>query len=318
MKIVVLDSKPLDAGDIDWSDLEALGELTLFDNTQPDEVIERVRDADVLFSNKVKLPRTAIETAAKLKMIGVLATGYDIVDLDAAREKGVVVCNVPSYSAAFTAQTTWALILELAHHVGAHNSAVKDGLWSGQEYFSFWHYPLVELDGKTLLIVGLGNIGRRVAIIAEAMGMRVLAAQIPGREPQRDNEYSYVSLEAGLREADVVSLHCPLSALTREIINADRLAQMKPSALLVNASRGLLVDEAALAAALDEKRIAGYAADVLSKEPPAEDNPLLGAPNCIITPHLAWASIECRERIFNTSVENLRAFLKGTLQNVVS
>jgi glycerate dehydrogenase len=281
-------------------------------------LVARVADAEVLFSNKVKLPRAAIEAAPHLKMIGVLATGYDIVDLEAAREKNVVVCNVPSYSAAFTAQTTWALILELAHRVGAHDSAVKDGQWSRQEYFSFWNYPLIELDGKTLLIVGLGNIGRRVATIGKAFGMKVLAAQLPGRAAKSDAEFPYIPLEKGLAEADVVSLHCPLSPQTRELINAERLQLLKPSTLLVNVSRGLLVDEAALAAALEEKRLAGYAADVLSAEPPPDSNPLLHAPNCIVTPHLAWASIECRRRILETSVGNLRAFLNGTPQNVVS
>jgi glycerate dehydrogenase len=318
MNITVLDSKPLDAGDIDWTPLRELGVLTLHDNTSPAEIGERVQNADVIFSNKVKLPRAAIEAAPQLKMIGVLATGYDIVDIPTAREQGVVVCNVPSYSAAFTAQTTWALLLELAHRVGAHDNAVKDGRWSEQEYFSFWEYPLVELDGKTLLVVGLGNIGRRVAKIGQAMGMRVLAAHILGRSEKSDPEFSYVALEKGLAEADVVSLHCPLSPQTRALINADRLALLKPSTLLVNVSRGLLVEEEALAAALIEGRLAGYAADVLSTEPPSVTNPLLHAPNCIITPHMAWASIECRKRILETSVENLRAFLNGSPQNVVS
>src|SRR5690606_21061565 len=232
------------------------------------EVCERVRDAEIIFSNKVKLPREAFEAAPDLKMIGVLATGYDIVDLEAAREHNVVVCNVPSYSAAFTAQSALALLLELTHHVGAHNDAVKSGRWSNQEYFSFWNFPLVELDGKTLVIIGLGNIGRRVAKIASALGMKVLAAQLPGRQSQSDAEFPYVPLVDGLAQADVISLHCPATPETRGLVDADFLAQLKPTALLVNVSRGALVNEGDLALALRDRKIAGYAADVLSQEPP--------------------------------------------------
>ena len=318
LKIVVLDSKPLDAGDIDWSPLDEFGEVQLHNNTRPDELIERIDDADIIFSNKVKLPREAFEAAAKLKMIGVLATGYDIVDIEAAREKKVTVCNVPSYSAAFTAQSTIALMLELTHNVGAHNNAVDDGLWTKQEYFSFWNYPLVELDGKTLVIIGLGNIGRRVAQIAQAMGMKVIAAQLPGREAKTDDEFPYVPFDEAVAQADVISFHCPATPETRGLLNASLLAKLKPSVLIVNASRGALVNEADLAAALSEKQIAGYATDVLSSEPPAANNPLLHAPSCIITPHLSWASPEARQRLFATSVENLRRFLNGSPQNVVS
>lgn len=318
MNIVVLDAKPLNPGDLDWSPLGEQGVLTLHDNTQPEELLERVKEANVLFSNKVKLPRAAFEAAPNLKLIGVLATGYDIVDLEAAHDHNVTVCNVPSYSAAFTAQSTWALILELTHHVGEHNWAVKNGVWSHQEYFSFWNFPLIELDGKTLLIVGLGSIGRRVAQIGRAMGMRILAAKLSGREASGDGEFEYVELGEGLEIADVVSLHCPATEQTCGLVDAEFLKKMKPSAILVNASRGALVVEEELAAALEANTIAGYAADVLSSEPPSEENPLLGAKNCIITPHLAWASIVCRQRILETSAQNLRAFLNGKPQNVVS
>ena len=318
MNIVVLDAKPLDSGDLDWSPLRELGVLTLHDNTREDELIERLREAEVLFSNKVKISRAAIEGAPNLQMIGVLATGFDIIDLEAAREKNVVVCNVPSYSAAFTAQSTWALILELTHHVGEHNWSVKNGAWSQQEYFSYWNSPLVELDGKTLVIIGLGNIGKRVARIGQALGMEVIAAQLPGRETKSDDEFSYAPLEAALKVADVISLHCPATSQTRGIIDAEFLGRLKPSTLLVNASRGALVNEADVARALEANRIAGYAADVLSSEPPPPDNPLLHVPRCILTPHLSWASVECRRRILETSVENLRAFLRGAPQHVVS
>ena len=272
----------------------------------------------MLFSNKVKLPREAFGAAPHLKMIGVLATGYDIVDIDAAREKNVTVCNVPSYSAAFTAQSTLALLLELTHNVGAHDNAVKDSLWSKHEYFSFWNYPLVELDGKTLVIVGLGNIGRKVAMIAKAFGMNVLAAQLPGREAKSDAEFPYVPLDEAVAQADVISFHCPATPETRGLLNAELLARLKPSTLIVNASRGALVNEEDLARALWENKIAGYATDVLNSEPPPKDNPLLHAPNCIITPHLSWASPESRQRLLNASVENLRRYLHENPQNVVS
>lgn len=318
MKITVLDSKPLDAGDIDWSPLRELGALALHDNTSPEEVCERAGNADVLFSNKVKLPQAVFEAAPDLKMIGVLATGYDIVDLEAARAHNVVVCNVPSYSAAFTAQTAIALLLELTHRTGAHSDAVRTGQWANQEYFSFWNHPLFELDGKTLVVIGLGGIGRRVAKIAKAFGMKVIAAQLPGREAGDDAEIPYLPLHEAIAEADVISLHCPATPQTRGLIDAGLLARFKPGALLVNASRGALVNENDLAAALREGRIAGYAADVLSQEPPPANNPLLSAPNCILTPHIGWASPECRQKILRVSVENLKAFLNGKPQNVVN
>jgi len=315
--IVVLDSLPLNPGDLDWSPLRALGDLTLHDNTAADEINERIAHADAIFTNKVPVRSAAFEAAPKLKFIGVLATGYDIIDIEAARGHNVTVCNVPSYSSDFTAQSTLALLMELTHHVGAHDTAVRAGQWTRSDYFSFWNYPLVELAGKTLVIVGLGKIGGKFACIAAALGMKVIAAQLPGRAAG-DAEFPYVPLEEALPQADVVSLHCPLTPQTRELINAERLALMKPSTLLVNTARGLLVDENALANALQLGQIAGYATDVLSKEPPVPENPLFGAPRCIITPHLSWASIECRTRLLQTSVANLQAFLSGQPQNVVS
>lgn len=318
MKITVLDAKPLDAGDIDWSPLRDLGTLTLYDNTEPEELLQRMHDAEVLFTNKVKIPREAFDAAPNLKMIGVLATGYDNVDLAAAREKNVSVSNVPSYSAAFTAQSTLALLLELTNQVGAHAAAVRQGQWSQQEYFSFWNSPLTELDGKTLLIVGLGNIGSRFAVMARALGMKVLAAQLSGRASSQEGAIPYVPLEVGLAQADVVSLHCPLAPQTQRLVDGEFLSKMKPSAFLLNASRGGLIDESELAAALRQGVIAGYGADVLSTEPPSKQNPLLDAPNCFITPHLGWAALECRQRILEVSVENLRCFLKDKPQNLVS
>lgn len=318
MKITVLDAKPLDAGDIDWSPLRELGTLTLYDNTFPEEVRERVSDADIIFSNKVRLPQAAFKAAPNLKMVGVLATGYDVIDMEAARAHNVIVCNVPSYSKAFTAQTAVALLLELCHRAGAHSDAVRGGHWASQSYFSFWNYPLFELDGKTLVIIGLGSIGRRVAKIAKAFGVHVIAAQLPGRDAGEDAEIPYVPLYEAVAQADIISLHCPATPQTRGLVNAEFLSRLKPGTLLVNASRGALVVEAELAAALRSGQIAGYAADVLSQEPPSAANPLLSAPNCILTPHIGWASPDCRQKILRVSVENLKAFLDGTPQNVVS
>lgn len=324
LKITVLDAKPLDAGDIDWEPLRRLGSLTLHDNTRPDELSERVRSAvAVLFTNKVRITREAIEAAPQLKMIGVLATGYDNIDLEAARARKIVVCNVPHYSTAFTAQSTLALLLELTNHVGAHSEAVHQGEWTRQEYFSFWKLPLTDLDGKTLLIIGLGNIGRRFAKIARALGMHVFAAQLPGRSTSGSGarvsagktDTPYIPLEEGLQRADVVSLHCPLTPQTQRLVDVDFLSKMKESAFLLNASRGGLVDEEALAAGLRAGQIAGYGADVLSAEPPAASNPLLSAPRCVLTPHLGWASIECRQKILDVSAENLKSFLQGEPQN---
>ena len=317
LRLVVLDSIPLNPGDLDWTPLHQLGQAVLHENTAPAQVAERIRDADVVFSNKVPIRADALGGASRLKLISVLATGYDIIDVQAAQQAGILVCNVPAYSSDFTAQSTIALLLELTNHIGAHAQSVRGGQWAQQEYFSFWNHTLIELSGKTLVIVGLGTIGRRVAGIAAALGMKVVAAQLPGRETE-DRQYSRLPLDEALALADVISLHCPLTPQTRSLINAERLSRMKPNVLLVNTSRGLLIDETALATALHENRIGGYAGDVLSKEPPAADNPLLHAPHCLITPHIAWAARETRQRLLDVSLANLRAFLEGKPQNIVS
>lgn len=317
MNIIILDGVPLNPGDLDWQPLRELGELVVYDHTTPEQLAERIGDAEIVFTNKVKIPAAAFAAAPRLKLISVLATGYDVVDLKAAREHDVTVCNVPSYSAAFTAQTAIALLMELTHHVGLHADAVRAGVWSAQKYFSFWERPLVELDKKVLLLVGTGNIGSRVGDIAKAFGMKVLAAQLPGRESSKST-FTRIPLKEGLAQADVVSLHCPLTDQTRQLINGQTLSLMKNSALLINTARGALIDEKALAEALENNLIAGYAADVLDGEPPREDNPLLKISNAIITPHLGWASLECRQRLLNVSVENAKAFLEGAPQNVVS
>jgi glycerate dehydrogenase len=316
MQIVVLDAKPLDVGDMDWAPLRALGEVTLHLNSTPDEVAARIENAAALFTNKVKVGASEMDAAPGLKFIGVLATGFDVVDVQVARERGITVCNVPGYGTSFVAQTTIALLLELCHRVGAHDAAIRDGQWQKEGAFSFWNGPLIDLDGKTLVIIGLGAIGRRVARIAQSLGMNVIAAQLPGRG-KSDNEFTRLPLEDALKQADVVSLHCPLSEQTRGIINAQTLQFMKPTALLVNTARGLLVNDEDLAFALREGQIAGYAADVLSQEPPPDSHPLLHAPNCILTPHYSWASPQSRQRLLNIAVENLRLFLEGAPKNVV-
>lgn len=316
LNVVVLDSTPLNPGDLDWAPLRELGQLALYEDTAPDAVPQRVAEADVVYTNKVALNAAAFAAAPRLRLVSVLATGYDIIDIDAARRHGVTVCNVPAYGTNSVAQTTIALLLELTHHAGAHDAAVREGQWGEVDRFSFWNYPLVELDGKTLLIVGMGAIGTKVAQIASAMGMTVVAGGVPGRSGHGGRHR--VPLHEALSAADVVSLHCPLTPETKDLINEQSLALMKASALLVNTARGGLVDETALVAALQAGRIAGYAADVLSVEPPPPDHPLLAAPRCILTPHLSWASFESRQRLLDASVANLRAFLAGRPQHVVS
>ena len=319
MKIIVLDSRPTDVGDLNWAPLRAIGDLQLHETTPPDEVSARIGDAEVVFTNKVKLTRQAIEGAPNLKYIGELATGFDNIDIAAARERGITVCNVAGYSSAFTAQTAWALILELCARAGEHSRLVHEGKWAAQTAFSFWDYPLFELDGKTLLIVGLGNIGTRVAKIGEAMGMKAVAAITPGREGDTSpSEFPRVPLDEALKSADAVSLHAPLNPNTRGLMNAERLSMMKRGALLVNTGRGPLVDDHAVAEALQSGQLGGFGADVLFPEPPPAQHPLYGAPNCILTPHLGWASPEARARLLDESIGNLRAWLDGAPRNVIS
>ena len=316
MKIVVLDGTPLNPGDLDWDALHELGDVTIHERTAPDQVAERIQGADAVLTNKVKLTAEHFAGATELKYVGEMATGFDNIDIKTAKEQGIIVCNVPSYSANFTAQTAIALLLELCHHVGLHAEAVADGEWASSPDFSFWNKPLVDLEGKTLVILGMGTIGRRVAKIGDALGMRVIAAQSPGRD--YDSDSMHIPLAEALPQADVVSLHCPLKPETRGLVGADFLAQMKPSALLINTARGAIIDESALATALKESVIAGFAGDVLSAEPPSTDNPLLGATNALVTPHIGWASPQARKRCLETCVENLRAYKDGKAQNVVS
>lgn len=316
MRIVVLDGYALNPGDLSWADLKAFGSCEIYDRTPPGEVVSRASEAEIALTNKTELSRTHLEKLPLLKYIGVLATGTNIVDLAAARERNIVVTNVPAYGTKSVAQTTFALLLELTQHAGHHAETVRAGRWTRSPDWSYWDRPLIELDGLTMGIVGYGRIGSAVANLAEAFGMRVLAAN-PSRKTGPAS-VEFVSLDDLFRRSDVVSLHCPLSASTRHLVNAERLGLMKPSAFLLNTSRGALVDEPALAAALNSDRLAGAGLDVLSQEPPPADNPLLTAKNCLITPHLAWATGAARARLMKIAIENVRSFLAGNPQNVVS
>jgi glycerate dehydrogenase len=314
MNIVVLDGFTLNPGDLSWSELESLGACKIYDRTPASEVINRANDAHILLTNKTVLSREQIRSLPHLKYIGVLATGTNIVDLTAARERDISVANVPAYGTKSVAQATFALLLELAHHTGHHAHTVRDGRWTTCADWSYWDFPLIELDGLTMGIVGFGRIGRAVAEIAHAFGMNVITSS---KKPL-PLFVRQIELEALFRESDVISLHCPLTPETKYLVNAARLGWMKRSAFLLNTSRGPLVDEHALANALNSERIAGAGLDVLSIEPPPKDNPLLRAKNCIITPHNAWATRAARARLMQVAVENIRAFLAGKPQNVVN
>ena len=316
MKIVVLDGYTLNSGDLSWAGLEGIGRCLIHDRTSPELVVERSRGADAVLTNKVVLDADAISSLPGLKYIGVLATGYDVVDLEAAARAGITVTNVPGYSTMSVVQLAFALLLELTHHVGDHSAQVREGKWSVQPDFSFRAFPLVELDGLILGIVGLGDIGGKVAEVARGFGMRIMAhTRTPN--PQKFPWVRFTDIDTLFTGSDVVTLHCPLTPETENLVNAERLAMMKRSAFLINTSRGQLVNEAALAEALDEGRIAGAGLDVLSTEPPGRENPLQKARNCLITPHIAWATRAARERLMAEVAENLRAFLRGEERNVV-
>jgi len=315
VKIVVLDGYTMNPGDLSWEGLERLGECTVYDRTPPEKVVERAAGAEIILTNKVPFDRERLARLPALKYIGVLATGYNIIDTAAARERGIVVTNVPTYATQSVAQLVFALVLELAHHAGDHSRGVHESRWTRSPDFCYWDWPLVELDGLVMGIVGFGRIGRAVADMARAFGMKVLAHDAAA-PPQTGAES--VDLETLFRRSDVVSLHCPLTPETEDLVNAKRLALMKPTALLINTSRGPVVNERDLADALNTGRIAGAGLDVLSTEPPKADNPLLGAKNCILTPHIAWATRAARERLMKTVVANVRAFLAGRPQNVVN
>lgn len=316
-RIVVLDGQTVNPGDLGWESLEALGELAVHERTPQELVVERALGAEVLVTNKTPLRADVLAKLPGLAGISVLATGFNVVDTGAARERGVVVCNVPAYSTASVAQHTMALLLELVSHVGLHAASVRDGDWSRSIDFSYWKQPIRELAGQTLGVVGFGDIGRRVAVLGQALGMRVVAT--PSRRPEPPPPgIASLELDALFREADVVSLHCPLTASTERLVRRERLVTMRKGALLVNTARGGLIDEADLAWALATGVVAGAALDVLGVEPPPPEHPLLTAPNCIITPHQAWTSRAARSRLLAVTAANVAGILTRRPQNVVN
>jgi glycerate dehydrogenase len=314
--IVVLDSYCLNPGDLSWRPLEELGDCTFYERTPAEQIRERLHDAEIVLTNKVPLHREVVTGHPRLKYIGVTATGYNIVDTKTARELGIIVTNVPSYGTASVAQMVLAHILNLTQRVGDHAEAVREGRWASSPDWCFWDYPLLELEGMTLGIIGYGRIGEAVAKLARAFGMRVIAYN---RSPiEETGGVRAVDLDTIFLESDILSLHCPLTNETRHLVNRERLASMKQTSLLINTSRGPLVDETALADALKAGQIAGAGLDVLEVEPPAVENPLYTAKNCYITPHIAWATQAARQRLLDAAVENVAAYLRGTPQNVVN
>lgn len=314
MKIVILDGFTANPGDLSWAELEALGQVTVYERTLPSETVARAAEADMVLTNKVVVSREVMDQLPHLKYIGVLATGYNVVDIEAAHQRGIIVTNVPAYSTESVAQMVFAHLLTVTNRTEHYAQENRQGRWSRNADFCYWDFSHMELAGKTFGIVGLGNIGRRVAEIALAFGMKVKAVSSKTTLPAGIEK---VSLEALLATADVLSLHCPLTDSTRHLINADTLAKMKSSAILINTGRGPLIDDQAVADALAEGRLAAFCADVLTQEPPLADNPLLKQPNAFITPHIAWASKEARVRLIRVATSNVRAFLSGTPQNVV-
>jgi glycerate dehydrogenase len=318
VKIVVLDGRTLNSDRNAWAALDSLGEVSYYEVSQPEEVLERASGATILVTNKCPLRRDLIAKLPDLKFITVTATGFDCVDLDAARDRGIPVSNVPEYSTYSVAQFTFGLLLELCLRIGLHDEAVKAGEWSAQPDFSLRKTPLIELAGKTMGIAGYGRIGRRVADIAGAMGMKVVAYRPSGKADREGEAVATCTLDELFERADVVSLHCPLTDKTRGMVNRERLRRAKPSTMLINTARGALVVEQDLADALDAGEIAGAAVDVVTREPIPADNPLLKARNCIITPHIAWTTNEARERLLEASIDNIKAFLEGRPVNVVN
>lgn len=314
MKITILDGNALNPGDLSWDALKVFGELKVFPRTAPEQVVERIADSDIILLNKINITEEILCKCSNLKYIGVQATGYNVIDLEAARRHNVTVTNVPSYSTAGVAQMVFAYISHFASQVSLHSQSVKNGDWIKCPDFCYWKSPLMELEGKTLGIFGFGNIGKKVSQIAEAYGMKVIVCT---RTPKAEIK-NPVDFDTLLRESDFLTLHAPLTDKTKEIINSASLAKMKKSSVLINTARGLLVNENDVKKALVEGTIAAYAADVISEEPMAEQNVLRDAPNCIITPHIAWAATETRQRLLDVVIANLKCFLEGKPQNVVS
>lgn len=316
MNIVVLDGYTANPNDLSWEPLEAFGKLTIYDRTSADELIKRAQDADIILTNKCRLKEEELKQLPKLKYIGVLATGFNNIDTEYAHNHGIVVSNIPSYSTESVVQMTFAHIFNITNQISHYASEVKAGQWSQNPDFCYWNTPLQELAGRTLGIIGLGNIGMRVAQVAHCLGMDVFALTSKEKD-QLPTGVQKTTLEGLLGVADILTLHCPLSPDTYHLINEERLAMMREGAILINTSRGALVDEQAVANALESGRLQAYGADVMSKEPPLADNPLLRQAHAHLTPHIAWATLEARQRLIKTGIENVKAFVEGQPQNVV-
>ncbi len=318
MKIVILDGYSVNPGDITWDSIRALGDVAVYDATYPEETIIHIGDAEIVLTNKTEITKEILDACPNVRYIGVLATGYNVVDLQEARERGIPVTNVPAYSTTTVAQFTFGLILELCHHIGLHDTSVKQGEWIRSTGFCYWMTPMIELAGKTLGVIGFGQIGSAVAAIAPAFGMNVLVYTPHPKHEYASDNLKFVSLKEVFAESDIVTLHCLLNDSTRGLINRDTLSQMKKGAMLVNVSRGPLIVEQDLKDALESGHISGAACDVISVEPMKADNPLLTAPNVILTPHMAWASVAARERLLEIAAANIVEWMEGTPQNVVS
>lgn len=320
MKIIILDGYTENPGDLSWSGFEELGELTVWDRTSitdESEIIERIGDAEIVLTNKTPISKNVIDSCPNIQFIGVLATGYNVIDYLYAKEKGIPVANVPAYGTASVSQFAIALLLEICHHIGHHNDSVHAGDWGRSLDWCYWDYPLIELDGKTMGIIGFGNIGQGTGRIAASMGMKVLAYD---RSPKDSGNYivEYVELDRLLKESDVIALHCPLFPDTKEIINKATISKMKDGVIIINNSRGPLINEYDLADALNNGKVYAAGLDVVSIEPIRDDNPLLSARNCIITPHISWAPKESRQRIMDCALKNLKAFISGDPINIIN
>jgi glycerate dehydrogenase len=319
MKIVVLDGYTLNPGDLNWDGLKQFGDLKVYDRTDfaPENVIRNIGDAEIVFTNKTPVTKVVLEKVPSVKYIGVLATGYNVVDTQAAKALGIKVSNVPTYGTIAVAQFTFALLLEMCHHVGDHNRAVKKGYWTNNPDFCFWNYPLIELAGKTMGLIGFGRIGQATAKIAQAFGLNVITFDHTVRPELESDTCKFVTFDELLGRSDIISLHCPLYENNRGMINKDTISRMKDGVMIINTARGPLIVEQDLSDALNSGKVLSAGVDVVSLEPISENNPLLKAKNCIITPHIAWAPKESRTRLMNTSVENLAAFLSGKPVNIV-
>lgn len=318
MKIVVLDGYTENPGDLSWDELGKFGELTVYDRTKAEDVVARIGDAEVVYTNKTPITRETLDACPNVKFISVLATGYNVIDVDAARERGIPVTNIPTYGTDAVSQFAIALLLEMCHHVGEHSEAVKNGEWTNNEDWTFWKHPLIELAGKTMGIIGFGRIGQGTGRIAQALGMKVLAYDAHTRPELVTDTCRYVELDELFSKSDFISLHCPLFKETEGIINKDNIAKMKDGVKIINTSRGPLIVEEDLKDALNSGKVSGAGVDVVSTEPIKADNPLLQAKNIYITPHIAWAPKESRQRLMDIAVDNLRAYAEGSPINVVN